>query len=183
MINVKLYKQADERGKSHDEMHWHVFPEIAGAGHFFDLASHQFDYLDFVFGPVTDVKGIASNIAGLYPAEDTVSGTWKHESGVVGSGSWCFVVDESSERDEIEIVGEKGQISIPCFTKGKLKLTTAAGTSEMEFTNPEHISQNLVKQVIGELRGEGKCVSTGVSAARTSWVLEEIVSEYYSITT
>ena len=180
MINVKLFKQADERGKNLNEMHWHVFPEIAGAGHFFDLASHQFDFLDFVFGPVTDVKGNASNIAGLYPAEDTVSGTWKHESGVVGSGSWCFVVDESSEKDEIEIIGENGQISLPCFEKGKLKLTAGEGTSEMEFTNPEHISQNLVKQVIGELRGEMKCVSTGISAARTSWVLEEIVRSYYN---
>lgn len=179
IINVKLYKQAEERGKTLNEMHWHVFPEIAGAGHFFDLASHQFDFLDFVFGPVTDIKGNASNIAGLYPAEDTVSGTWKHGSGVVGSGSWCFVVDEPSERDEIEIIGEKGQISLPCFAKGKLKLTTAAGTSEMEFTNPKHISQNLVKQVIGELRGEGKCVSTGISAARTSWVLDEMVKSYY----
>jgi predicted dehydrogenase len=126
------------------------------------------------------VKGNASNIAGLYPAEDTVSGTWKHESGVIGSGTWCFVVDETSERDEIEIIGEKGTISLPCFVKGNLSVTTNSGTKEMEFTNPEHISQNLIKQVIGELRGEEKCVSTGVSAARTSWVLDEIVNEYYS---
>ena len=179
MVNVKLYKLADEIGKSHEEMHWHVFPDIAGAGHFFDLASHQFDYLDFVFGPVTDVKGNASNQAGLYPAEDTVSGTWKHESGVIGTGSWCFVVDEPSEKDEIEITGEKGQISIPCFLKGNLKLTTKDGINEMKFTNPEHISQNLVQQVIDELRGIGKCISTGVSAARTSWVLDEMVKGYY----
>ena len=180
LVNVKLYKQADERGKTQDEMHWHVFPEIAGAGHFFDLASHQFDYLDFVFGPVTNVKGNASNLAGLYPAEDAVSGTWKHESGVVGNGSWCFVVDESSEIDEIEIVGEKGRISLPCFSPGNLKLTTESGKSEMTFNNPEHISQNLVEQVVNELCGIGKCVSTGVSAARTSWVLDEMVKEYYS---
>ena len=48
MVNVKLYKQASERNQKQEEMHWHVFPEISGAGHFFDLASHQFDYLDFV---------------------------------------------------------------------------------------------------------------------------------------
>ena len=179
VINVTLHKQAEEKGKSADEMHWHVNPDIAGAGHFFDLASHQFDYLDFVFGHVTDVKGIAKNIAGLYPAEDTVSGTWKHESGVVGSGSWCFVVDKSSEEDEIKITGEKGQISLPCFSHGKLKLTTSSGITEMEFTNPQHISQNLVRQVVNELRGVGKCVSTGISAARTSWVLDEMVKNYY----
>jgi predicted dehydrogenase len=180
MINVKLHKQADERDKTHEEMHWHVFPEIAGAGHFFDLASHQFDYFDFVFGPVTNVKGIAINQAGLYPAEDTVSGTWKHESGVVGTGSWCFVVDESSEKDEIIITGDKGEIMFSCFALGPVKIKTSNSETEMEFKNPAHISQNLVQQVVDELRGIGECVSTGVSAARTSWVLDEMVKEYYS---
>lgn len=179
MVNIKLYKQAGERNQTKEEMHWHVFPEIAGAGHFFDLASHQFDYLDFVFGEVHDVKGNASNIAGLYPAEDTVTGTWKHKSGVIGSGSWCFVVDENSEEDYIQIVGEKGKISLPCFSPGNLKLKTPEGSEEMSFTNPQHISQNLVQQIVDELRGKGKCVSTGKSAARTSWVLDEMVKEYY----
>lgn len=180
MVNIKLYKQADERNKRPEEMHWHVFPEIAGAGHFFDLASHQLDYLDFVFGKISEVKGNASNLAGLYPAEDTVSGTWKHESGVIGTGSWCFVVDKNAERDEIEIIGESGVISLPCFSPGNLKLKTSTGQAEMGFNNPEHISQNLVQQVVDELRGVGKCVSTGESAARTSWVLDEMVKAYYS---
>lgn len=180
MVNIKLYKQATERNQTPEEMHWHVFPEIAGAGHFFDLASHQFDYLDFVFGKVTNVKGNASNLGGLYPAEDTVSGTWQHESGVLGTGSWCFVVNKNGEHDEIEITGELGVISLPCFSLGNLKLTTKDGLVEMKFENPEHISQNLVGQVVDELRGVGKCVSTGVSAARTSWVLDEMVRGYYS---
>jgi hypothetical protein len=46
--------------------------------------------------------------------------------------------------------------------------------------NPEHISQNLIQQVVDELRGIGTCVSTGKSAARTSRVLDIIVKDYYS---
>ncbi|MBT6004260.1 MAG: gfo/Idh/MocA family oxidoreductase, partial [Prolixibacteraceae bacterium] len=179
-VNIKLYKQADERNQTKEEMHWHVFPEISGAGYFFDLASHQFDYLDFILGKVTEVKGSASNLAGLYPAEDTVSGTWKHESGVVGTGSWCFVVDEPSEEDIIEIIGENGKITLPCFSPGNLKLMTGDGITEMGFKNPQHISQNLVQQVVDELRGIGKCVSTGESASRTSKVLDEMVKNYYN---
>lgn len=179
MINVKLHKPAGELGKTPEEMSWHVFPEISGAGHFYDLASHQFDYLDFVFGAVTVVKGTAVNLAGLYPAEDTVTATWKHESGVVGSGSWCFVVDKDQFTDEIEIIGDAGKIVIPTFTHGKVKVFNKNGLTELDFINPENIQFNLVKQVIEELRGVGKCVSTGVSGARTSWVLEEIVKEYY----
>lgn len=179
MVNIKLFKQAKERNQTPEEMHWHIFPEIGGAGHFFDLASHQFDYLDFILGTVTDVRGNATNIAGLYPAEDTVSGTWKHKSGVLGSGTWCFVVSENSEQDFIQIIGEKGEIYLPCFSSGKIKLITGNGTEEFEYENPPHISQSLVQQVVDELRGIGKCVSTGESAARTSWVLDEMVKGYY----
>lgn len=179
LVTIKLYKQATERNQRPEEMHWHVFPEIAGAGHFFDLASHQLDFLDFIFGEINDVKGNAANIANLYPAEDTVCGTWKHKSGVLGSGSWCFVVDKNSEEDIIQIVGEKGQICLPCFTHGNVKLKTEKETREFSFENPPHISQNLVQQVVNELLGLKKCVSTGKSAARTSWVLDEMVKDYY----
>ncbi|QIA08119.1 Gfo/Idh/MocA family protein [Draconibacterium halophilum] len=179
MVNIKLYKQAAEANQKPEEMRWHVFPEIAGGGYFFDLASHQLDYLDFVFGKISGVKGQAVNQAGLYPAEDTVTGTWKHESGVVGTGSWCFVVDEKSVEDYIQIVGEKGEICLPCFTHGDVIVKNQKGTEKLSFNNPQHISQNLVKQVVNELLENGKCVSTGESAARTSLVLDEMVKDYY----
>jgi predicted dehydrogenase len=180
-VEVRLYKAAAERTQSREEMHWHVSPAIGGAGHFFDLASHQFDYLDFVFGKITRAEGWASNRAGLYPAEDTVTGTWLHESGVAGTGSWSFVVDPVSERDEMRMLGEKGEITLSCFTDpGMLRLATAGGTREFRFENPENISRNLVQQVVDELRGVGTCVSTGESAARTSRVLDRMVQNYYS---
>ncbi|WP_321373937.1 Gfo/Idh/MocA family oxidoreductase [uncultured Draconibacterium sp.] len=180
MVNIKLFKQAREANQKPEEMHWHVFPEIAGGGYFFDLASHQLDYLDFVFGKITEVKGQAVNLAGLYPAEDTVTGVWKHESGIVGTGSWCFVVDEKSVEDHIQIVGEKGEICLPCFTHGDVIVKNQKGTEKLSFKNPKHISQNLVEQVVNELLGNGKCVSTAQSAARTSWVLDELVKDYYA---
>jgi predicted dehydrogenase len=179
VVNIKLHKAPRANDLKKEEQSWHVHPEISGGGYFFDLASHQFDYLDFLFGKITEVSGIATNRAGLYPAEDTVVGTWKHESGITGSGNWCFVADKSSETDEIVITGTKGEIVLPCFTHENVKYTSKEGVIEMGFENPEHIQQNLVQQVVNELRGEGKCASTGVSAARTSWVLGEMVKGYY----
>ena len=180
-VRIRLYKQAEEKNQPKEEINWRVFPKIGGAGHFFDLASHQFDYLDFVFGPVIDVHGSASNLGGLYPAEDTVSGSWKHESGVSGSGQWSFIADKDSEEDEIEIIGKEGTIRLSCFTSpDTLKITTNDGESVLKFINPEHISQYLVQQLVDELRGVGTCVSTGESGARTNWVLEQMVRDYYS---
>jgi len=179
-VNVRLHKQAEERNQTKEEMHWHVFPEIGGAGHFFDLASHQFDYLDFIFGKVTELNAKATNLGGLYPAEDTVSGTWTHESGVAGSGSWSFIADPDNEVDELVITAQKGTITLSCFACPEtLRVSTEQGVTDLKFNHPEHISQYMIQQVVDELRGVGSCVSTGESAARTSWVLEQMTSNYY----
>ena len=179
-VNIRLHKSVPERDLKPETQFWHVNPEIAGAGYFYDLASHQFDYLDFLFGPVIQVHGIAENQAGYYPAEDTVTGTFRFGSGVIGTGSWCFVVAKGNEEDIIEISGTKGKLSFSSFQHGDVKLTTPEGTVSFSFQNPENIQHHLIRQVVQELRSEGKCASTGNSAARTSWVLEEIVKEYYN---
>jgi predicted dehydrogenase len=179
-VNIKLHKAFSEKDQYPEQQDWHVDPEIAGAGHFYDLASHQLDYLDFVLGQITDVNGIATNIAGFYKAEDTVSAVFTFDSGATGTGSWCFVVNKNSEEDKIEIVGTKGKISFPCFDKGDVKLVTRKGKANYQFQNHENISFYLVEQVVGALRGEIACVSTMYSAARTNFIMEEIVKSYYT---
>ncbi|MGE5427908.1 MAG: Gfo/Idh/MocA family protein [Methylococcaceae bacterium] len=178
-VNLRLHKASGEKDQHKDRQTWHTNPQIAGAGYFYDLASHQFDYLDFLFGPIHEVKGFAHNRAEFYPAEDTVSASFNFASGVSGTGSWCFVVANGSEEDIIEITGTKGKISFASFQHGDVKLKTQQGEVSLTFRNPENISHYLIQQVVNELRGEGKCASTGISAARTSKVLEEIVREYY----
>ena len=178
-INIRLYKSYGQKDQFPDKQDWHVNPEVGGAGHFYDLASHQFDYLDFVFGPVTEVHGIAKNLAGYYSAEDTVSATFTFGSGVAGTGSWCFVVSPEAEEDVIEITGTKGKLIFSCFQLGDVQLVTKERTSFFNFQNPENISGLLIRQVVEELQGIGKCVSTGYSAARTNWVLGEITKDYY----
>lgn len=179
-VNVRLHKSVPDRDLKPETQFWHVNPEIAGAGYFYDLASHQFDYLDFLFGPVIQVHGIAVNQAGYYPAEDTVTGTFLFGNGMIGTGSWCFVVAKGNEEDIIEINGTKGKLSLSSFQHGDLKLTTPEGTVSFSFQNPENIQKNLISQVVKTLQGESECVSTGKSAARTSAVLEEMVKNYYA---
>ncbi len=178
-VNVRLHKAYGIKDQFPDQQHWHVNPDISGGGHFYDLASHQFDYLDFLFGAVTEVHGIAKNIAGFYTPEDTVSAVFAFDNGVTGTGSWCFVVSEEAEEDLIEIIGTKGKISLSTFQNSDVTLTTIEGILKLSFKNPENISHHLIQQVVDDLRGINKCVSTGYSAARTNWVLGEIVKGYY----
>jgi predicted dehydrogenase len=173
-VNIRLHKAYGEKDQFPEQQSWHVQPEISGGGHFYDLASHQLDYLDFLFGPITDVQGIAKNLAGYYQAEDTVAAIFSFGSGVTGTGSWCFVVSREAEEDLIEITGTKGKLSFSTFQNSGIDWTHADGTTHLTFENPENISRLLIQQVVNELRGEGKCVSTGYSAARTNWIMGEI---------
>lgn len=178
-VNIRLHKSSGEKDQFKERQTWHTNPQIAGAGYFYDLGSHQFDYLDFVFGPVTEVKGMAQNRAGYYSSEDTVSATFAFESGVTGTGSWSFVVAKGCDEDIIEITGTKGKIVFSCFQHGDVKLTTPQGEVILSFQNPLNISHYLIEQVVQDLRGIGKCASTSYSATRTSKILEEIVKDYY----
>ncbi len=178
-INIKLHKPLRESDKIPENQSWHVKPELSGAGYFYDLASHQFDYLDFVFGPIISVRGIASNIGGYYEAEDTVSAVFTFASGVVGTGSWCFVVEKESEEDRIEIKGTEGEITFSTFKVEDVVLKTKNKTERFSFQNPENIQYNLITQLVESLRTGSECVSTMYSAARTSKVIEQIVKDYY----
>ncbi len=178
-VNIKLHREAKERYQKPEEMSWHVFPEFGGAGHFFDLASHQFDYLDFLFGLIAEVKGIAVNQASLYPAEDTVTGTFIFENGVTGTGSWCFVAHNSAFNDVIEIIGDGGTITFSTFLHSEVVMQNNEGTHKYRFQNPENIQYDLIRQVVETLNGINECTSTGESAARTNAVLDEMVKNYY----
>jgi len=178
-VNIHLFRAYGERDQFHENQTWHVKPEISGAGHFYDLASHQLDYLDYLFGPITEVHGIATNVAGYYEAEDTVSAVFSFESGITGTGNWSFIVDKFSEKDCIEITGTNGSIQFPCYDKGEVILKTDSEIKQLNFVNPENISYHLINQVVDTLRNKNECVSTMYSAARTNWVMEEIVKSFY----
>ncbi|MEP7356545.1 MAG: Gfo/Idh/MocA family oxidoreductase, partial [Anaerolineales bacterium] len=151
---------------------WRVRPEIAGGGHFVDLASHMLDFLDFVFGPIGRVQGFAGNQAGHYPAEDIVTGSFVFESGVQGAGTWCFTT--ADQQDRTEIVGSTGSLTYATFDATPLELTTAAGRSELAYDYPPHIQQPLIQTIVDALNGIGECPSTGVSGARTTRVMDEL---------
>lgn len=159
------------------ELPWRLQPEIAGGGLFVDQASHTLDFLDFVLGPVRSVQGFASNQAGAYPPEDIVSAAFEFASGVHAVGVWCFSSFETSDR--ITLVGSTGKLTLATFEPEPVVLQTTAGSQSFEIPNPVHIQQPMIQQVVDELRGLGRCASTGETALRTTWVMERVLAAYY----
>ncbi len=178
LIQIQLFKAASE-AEIKGELSWRVDPAIAGGGHFFDLASHQLDYLDYLFGPIRQIKSIALNQSGFYKAEDFVTSALVFDKNIVGTGTWCFNLSAESNRDIIEITGDKGTISFSTFSFDPVILVNSSGRKEYINERPEHVQYNLIEKIVNALNGKGESPSTGVSAARTSFVLDEVVKEYY----
>lgn len=152
---------------------WRVNPAIAGAGLFLDLASHMLDIVDLLVGPIREVSGYANNQGGHYPAEDIVTGSFACENGALGMGSWFFTASDRLDWTELE--GPKGRIGYVCFDASPIQLTTADGVQEISVTQPAHVHQPLIQTIVDELNGQGRCPSTGESAARTSWVMDQML--------
>jgi predicted dehydrogenase len=178
-VSIVLYRQPGQGDLNRENLPWRVVPELAGGGYFFDLGAHQLDFLDYVLGPISSAKGLAANQAGWYPGEDIVCASFSFASGALGNGAWCFTASESAEIERTEIIGSTGKLVYSNFDLDvPVRLETDTGIQEFQLPTPAHVQQPLIQTVVDQLRGRGECPSTGITAARTSWVMDEIVHEW-----
>lgn len=160
-----------------DNLPWRLQPDIAGGGYFYDLAPHQLDLLQSFFGVITEAEGMAVNRKGLYQAEDSVSGCFKFENGLIGSGSWCFVADESAAEDRIEIIGDRGSVKFSVFNYQPIDLHTPDGDMKFEIPNPKYVQLPMIEAVVKHLQGWSICDCDSVSVTPTNWVLDKILGK------
>ncbi|HVN57546.1 MAG TPA: Gfo/Idh/MocA family oxidoreductase [Bacteroidales bacterium] len=177
-INISLFKAPSDDEKA-GRLTWRVDPLISGGGHFIDLASHQLDWLDFLLGPARKVNSVVTNHGKLYAAEDFVAAEIIFPEDVVVTGTWCFSLSPANNTDIIEIFGEKGNIRFSCFTFEPVILTNGYGKKEYFNERPASVQYYLINEIVKELEGKGTSPSTGTTAARTSRLMDEIISEYY----
>ena len=178
LITIALHWQPyDEEVSENPAPRWRVFPEISGGGHFHDLASHQFDFLEYAFGPIKLAKGIARNQAGLYKADDITVANFEFESGILGTGNWCYTVNKEQRIDQGQIIGSKGKITFSFFESPVIQVATASGIQEYNIPYPPHVQQPLLEKIVQQLRGEGECPSTGETGARANFIMDLIAGK------
>ncbi len=180
-VRVLQHQSPEPDEKSRETMPWRLRPELAGGGKFLDMGIHMLDFFDLVFGPIDEVHGIAANRGGLYDAEDTVTATWRHASGVQGCGSWCYVCGEAEDR--IEIAGSAGRIEFEFFADSPLKLfrvgaTGALEAQEIRIANPPHVQQPFIQSIVDDLNGLSPSPASVASALRSTEVADAILRTY-----
>lgn len=156
---------------------WRLQPDIAGGGYFYDLAPHQLDTLQELFGIITRAHGYCANVGHLYKAEDTISACFMFENGLPGSASWCFVGHKSAREDCIDVIGEKGMMSFSVFDYKPIRVITSEGTRSVIVPNPPYVQLPIIKSVIENLQGIGTCESTSISATPVNWVMDRILGK------
>ena len=79
VINIQIRFAQPPRDLDYNSTNlpWRVQPDIAGGGYFYDLAPHQLDLLQDMFGCILEAEGYKSNRGKLYQAEDTISACFK----------------------------------------------------------------------------------------------------------
>ena len=157
VINVQIRFAQPPRALDYNtkNLPWRVQPVISGGGYFYDLAPHQLDLLQDMFGCILEAEGYKSNRGGLYEAEDTISACFKFDSGL----------------------GDKGMICFSIFTYDPIALHTERGREEILPQNPPHVQLPLIKAVVEHLQGKSICTCDGISATPTNWVMDRILNK------
>ena len=62
------------------------------------------------------------------------------------------------------------------FESSIIKVETPEGIQEYDTPYPPHVQQPLLQTIVQELRGEGKCPSTGETGARANLILDWITA-------
>jgi 1,5-anhydro-D-fructose reductase (1,5-anhydro-D-mannitol-forming) len=176
LVTISLRKPPEPADINRQQPSWRVTPAISGGGLFMDLACHTLDLLDYLLGPVVFASGGATNQAGLYDAEDIVTGHFRFQSGVHGVGSWCFTAGDGLDR--VELIGSRGTIAFATFDNQPVELTVGGQTQRFEIPHPPHVAQPLIQTVVDALTGKGVCPSTGTTGARTSWVMDQMLDSH-----
>lgn len=176
-VQLRFAVPPREMDYSRTNLPWRLQPDIAGGGYFYDLAPHQLDILQHLFGPIVKAVGYSSNRGGLYQAEDTVSATMLFHGGMPASGTWCFVAHESAREDRVLVIGSKGQLSFSVFTYAPIHIQNEMGDQHIPVENPDNVQYPLLRDILDHLHGRGYCACDSVSATPTNWVIDKILGK------
>lgn len=155
LIKLAMFKPDDHVDAAQHASNWRVQPELAGGGYFYDLAPHQLDIIQYIFGTPIRSAGLSANQAGLYPAEDAVVCQFQLPGGIHFQGSWNFSMPAILREDSCQLIGENGYIQFPFFGN-EVRVVTDAGAELLSFQHPQHIQQPMIGKVVSYFQGNSE---------------------------
>lgn len=170
-VNMRMLQPDKSAINTDTKDNWRVNPALAGAGLFYDLAPHQLDLMMYYFGAALEASGLSANQAGLYEAEDAVTGIMRLPGNILFTGQWCYTVAEGMVEDYCEINGSKGKLGFSIFGHD---LTIEKGKEQLKetFKPPQHIQQPMIEKVVQYFLGKGTNPCSAENAIESMQVME-----------
>ena len=172
MVNLLLVQPPQSSLIAKTDEFWRVDPAVSGGGLFHDLSPHQLDLMQFFFGDVEKASGFAMNQAGLYPADDLVTGNILFKRGVWFNGAWCFTGAEKEEKDLVEIIGSAGSIRFSTFSTHHIVLSKKGEERLISFDELAHVQQPMIEAVVQYFLDQGPNPSSAESAVATMKIID-----------
>ncbi|RLC49105.1 MAG: gfo/Idh/MocA family oxidoreductase [Candidatus Cloacimonadota bacterium] len=173
----------------YDMADWRGTWEFDG-GAFLNQASHYFDLLYWLIGPVESVMAITNTIAHTIEVEDQGVGIIKFRNGALGSVDVSMNTYPKNLEGSITIIGEKGTVKVGGIAVNKIevwefkdyndddKYVFEADTNPLDVYGFGHLG--YLKNVIDVLNGKAKASTDGRSGRKS---LEIILAMYRSAKT
>ena len=177
-VQVRLIVPPGDLLSNGDERQRDLLSGGTGDGYFYDFAPHQLDLLQDYFGIITKAHGYKANRAGLYKAVDTVNAVMQFESGLTGSGAWCFSAHESGRDDRIEVFGSKGRLAFSVYDNKPIHLYTNEGMQQIEASCPPLPQLPIIRSVVEDIQGIGTCDCDSFRATPTNWAMDRILGKF-----
>ena len=174
IIRLTMFQPRDPQLIAASATNWRVNPELSGGGYFFDLAPHQLDIIQYIFGNPQSFQGFAAHQTNDYVAEDAVVGVMELPGGVLFQGNWNFSMPDILKEDSCVMIGELGYLQFPFFGN-EVRLVTEAGVRHLEFIHPRHIQQPMIGEVVQHFLGRAENPCTLEEAMVTMDVMETFV--------
>jgi len=190
-VNYTLLKKS-HLPQANEDLGWRIEPEHSGGGLFMDAGCHVLDILDYLLGPLKQVRGNAIQQFAPHP-EDLKVPTCVTAVLLAGTclGSLLFNFASPKEMDRLIIVGVQGSLQMSIFgdeaplisrpqppeTAKDGKFTTV--TKQVNCPPAENIYLPLVRNIVNELRGVSPEEGAGRFALRTAEVMDTILQDYY----
>jgi predicted dehydrogenase len=156
---------------------WRIDPLYAGGGLFHDLSPHQIDLMYYFFGEPAKAMGIANNQAGLYNADDIVSGNILFKNGVQVAGTWCFGVSPDDDKDECEILGSNGKIIFSFFEHKPVTVIVNGKTETYRFDPLQHVQQPMIEKTVNYFLDDGPNPCSGEEGAQVMKLIDDFTNK------
>lgn len=122
-------------------------PKLGGGGALIDMASHCYDLVEYLAGPIQKITALTGNLVQDYISEDASTTLLELKSGAHATVDCFFCIPDEASRTRLEIYGSAGAIlaegTIGQSSGGKLEALLGAGAHGYDAKQSKDVARKL----------------------------------------